>query len=51
MVSSAILLASLFSVSFDSLAPARLALRANLRLLYLKGAAFSIVVNSFPFLP
>jgi hypothetical protein len=32
-------------VSFDSLAPARLALRANLRLLYLKGPAFSIVVN------
>ena len=37
---------SVFSVSFDSLAPARLALRANLRLLYLKGPAFSIVVNS-----
>jgi hypothetical protein len=34
-----------FSVPFDSLAPARLALRANLRLLYLKGPAFSIVVN------
>jgi hypothetical protein len=32
------------SVSFDSLAPARLALRANLRLLYLKGPAFSVVV-------
>jgi hypothetical protein len=36
---------NLFSVSFDSLTPARLALRANLRLLYLKGPAFSIVVN------
>jgi hypothetical protein len=36
----------MLSVSFDSLAPARLALRANLRLLYLKGPAFSIVVNS-----
>ena len=36
---------SLLSVSFDSLAPARLALRANLRLLYLIGPAFSIVVN------
>ena len=33
------------SVFFDSLAPARLALRANLRLLYLKGPAFSVVVN------
>ena len=40
------------SVLFDSLAPARLALRANLRLLYLKGPAFSIVssvVNSAGF--
>lgn len=37
--------ASVFSVRFDSLAPARLALRANLWLLYLKGPAFSIVVN------
>ena len=36
---------SVLSVSFDSLSPARLALRANLRLLYLKGPAFSIVVN------
>jgi len=36
---------SVSSVSFDSLAPARLALRANLRLLYLKGPAFSIVLN------
>jgi hypothetical protein len=35
---------SVFSVCFDSLAPARLALRANLRLLYLKGPAFSVVV-------
>jgi hypothetical protein len=39
---------SVLSVSFDSLAPARLALRANLRLLYLKGPAFSIVVSSPP---
>ena len=38
-------LSSVFSVSFDSLVPARLALRANLRLLYLKGPSFSIVVN------
>jgi hypothetical protein len=37
---------NLFSVLFDSLTPARLALRANLRLLYLKSPAFSIVVNS-----
>ena len=37
---------SVLSVSFDSLAPARLALQANLRSLYLKGPAFSIVVNS-----
>jgi len=37
---------SVLSVSFDSLAPARLALRANLRLLYLKGPSFSIVVKS-----
>jgi hypothetical protein len=36
---------SVLSVSFDSLAPARLALRANLRLLYLKGPSFSIVVK------
>ena len=28
---------------FDSLVPIRLTLRANLRLLYLKGPAFSIV--------
>ncbi len=34
-----------YSVLFDSLAPAHLTLRANLRLLYLKGPAFSIVVN------
>lgn len=34
-----------FSVSSDSLAPARPALPANLRLLYLEGPAFSIVVN------
>ena len=34
-----------FSVSFDSLAPARLTLRANLRLFHLKSPAFSIVVN------
>ncbi len=40
---------SVLSVSFDSLAPARLALRANLRLLYLKGPAFSIVVKLFSF--
>ena len=39
-------ISSVLSVSFDSLAPARLALRANLRLLYLKGPTFSIVVNS-----
>ena len=39
-------LSSVFSVSFDSLAPARLTLWANLRLLYLKGPAFSIVVYS-----
>ena len=32
---------------FDSLAPARLTLRANLWLLYLKGPAFSIVVKSY----
>jgi len=37
------------SVSFDSLAPARLALRANLRLLYLKGPAFSVVVKTSEF--
>jgi hypothetical protein len=40
---------SVSSVSFDSLAPALLALRANLRLLFLKGPAFSIVVNSASF--
>ena len=40
-----ITLLSVPSVSFDSLAPARLALRANLRLLYLNGPAFSIVLN------
>jgi hypothetical protein len=41
---------SVLSVSFDSLAPAQLTLRANLRLLYLKGSpAFSIVVNSAEF--
>jgi hypothetical protein len=38
---------SVFSVLFDSFAPAHLALRANLRLLYLKGPAFSVVVNQF----
>ena len=37
---------SVISVSFDSLVPTRLTLRADLRLLYLKGPAFSIVVNS-----
>jgi hypothetical protein len=41
----AINLYSVLSVSFDSLAPARLTLRANLWLFYLKGPAFSIVVN------
>ena len=41
-----LLIAFLTSVLFDSLAPARLALRANLWLLYLKGPAFSIVVKS-----
>ena len=35
---------SVLSVSFDSLVPTRLTLRANLRLLYLKGPAFSVVV-------
>jgi hypothetical protein len=40
---------SVLFVFFDSLAPARLALRANLRLLYLKGPAFSIVVKSAAF--
>ena len=39
------LLYSVLSVPFDSLAPARLTLWANLRLLYLKGPAFSIVVK------
>ena len=38
---------SVHSVCFDSLAPARLALRANLWLLYLKGPAFSIVFKKF----
>jgi hypothetical protein len=38
---------SALSVSFDSLAPTRLTLRANLRLLYLKDPAFSIVVKLF----
>ena len=32
-------------MSFDSLAPARFTVRANLQLLYLKGPAFSIVAN------
>ena len=40
----------MLSVSFDSLAPTRLTLRANLRLLYLKDSAFSIVVK-MPFEP
>jgi hypothetical protein len=40
-------LTSVSSVLFDSLAPARLTLRANLWLLYLKGPAFSIVVKSY----
>ncbi len=40
---------SVLSVSFDSLVPTRLTLRANLRLLYLKGPAFSIVVNPLKF--
>ena len=31
-------LPSVLSVSFDSLAPARLALRANLRMLFLQGS-------------
>ena len=39
-------LTSVSSVLFDSLAPARLGLRANLWLLYLKGSVFSIVVKS-----
>ena len=43
---SMLLIAFLTSVLFDPLAPARLALRANLWLLYLKGPAFSIVVKS-----
>jgi hypothetical protein len=38
---------SVLSVSFDSLAPARLALRANWRWSISKAPAFSIVVNSF----
>jgi hypothetical protein len=38
---------SVLSEFFDSLAPTRLTLRANLRLLYLKDPAFSIVVKSF----
>ena len=37
----------MLSVSFDSLAPAQLTLRANLWLLYLKGPPFSIVVKSY----
>ncbi len=36
---------SVLSVSFDSLAPARLALRANLRLLYLAFPKRSVVVK------
>ena len=36
---------SVLSVSFDSLVPTRLTLRANLWLLYLKGPAFSVVVK------
>jgi hypothetical protein len=40
---------SVLSVSFDSLAPTRLTFRANLRLLYLKDPAFSIVVNFVEF--
>jgi hypothetical protein len=36
-------------VFFESLARAWLAIRANLRLLYLKGPAFSIVVKSAAF--
>jgi len=43
--------ASVSSVCFDSLAPNRLALRANLWLLYLKGPSFSIVVNPPPTTP
>ncbi len=39
-------LLGIFSVFFDLLAPARLTLWANLRLLYLKGPAFSILVYS-----
>ena len=39
---------SVFSVSFDPLAPARLAFRANLRLLHLAFPKCSIVVNSLP---
>ena len=42
---------NLSSVFSDSLVPTRLTLRANLRLLYLKGPAFSIVVNSAGFPP
>ena len=38
---------SVFSETFDSLAPARLALRANLRLLFLKAPSFSVVVKSW----
>ena len=41
-----LVLYSVLSVSFDSLVPTRLTLRANLRLLHLKGPAFSVVVNS-----
>ena len=36
-----------YSVSFDSLAPARFALQANLRLLFLKAPSFSVVVKSW----
>jgi general secretion pathway protein G len=42
---------SVSSVSFDSLAPARLALRANLRLLHLAFPKRSIVVKSSPVCP
>ncbi|NDG72566.1 MAG: hypothetical protein EBY32_14975 [Proteobacteria bacterium] len=42
-------ISTVHSVSLDSLAPARLALRANLWLLHLKDPIFSIVVNMFQF--
>ena len=42
---------SVLSVSFDSLAPARLALRANLRWSISKAPAFSILVNPSVLLP